>query len=164
MKTKIATLILSLSAALLSLGAEVKQALAVEMPPGWELKYNGEKGLQFYTLTRKEGDTALLMFSRWPAAGNSAQIPELMETLAEGFLAQAKKSDAFKLESTEYKIEEIKGGPLSGQYVKFSIRGGIVQNMFMVGDNEGIWNGQFTGTAERWADALAILKKLKNND
>jgi hypothetical protein len=31
----------------------------------------------------------------------------------------------------------------------------------MIGDNEGIWNGQFTGTKERWAEALDILKKLK---
>ena len=45
--------------------------------------------------------------------------------------------------------------------LQFEIEGGVTQTMFMIGDAEGIWNGQFTGTKERWAEALSILKKLK---
>jgi len=47
--------------------------------------------------------------------------------------------------------------------VQFEIDGGLIQTMFMIGNTEGIWNGQFTGTKERWAEALSILKKLKEN-
>jgi hypothetical protein len=163
MKSKIVTILLSLCNAVLSLGAEVKQALAVEAPASWEVKYKGDKGIQFYTVIRKDGDTALLMFSRSPVSGNVAQIPEQIETLAKGFVSQAAKSNDFKLESTEYKIEKIEGEHFSGRFVQFAVKGGIVQTMFMIGDSEGIWNGQFTGTKERWAEALEILKKLKKN-
>lgn len=155
---------IGLATAVLAAGAEVKQALAVDVPAGWEMKYKGEKGLQFYTVTRKEGDTALLMFSRWPAPGNAAQIPDLIENMAKAFSAEAKKNPDFQLENEEYVIENIEGGTFSGKFVKFSVKGGVVQTMFMIGDGDGIWNGQFTGTKERWADALGVLKKLKKND
>jgi len=64
---------------------------------------------------------------------------------------------------SKYKIEEIAGNTFSGSFVQFEIEGGVTQTMFMIGDAEGIWNGQFTSTMERWAEALAILKKLKKN-
>lgn len=163
MKTKIITILLSLSTALLSLGADVKQALAVEVPATWELKYKGEKRMQFYTATRKDGDSALLMFSRSPVPGNVAEIPEQIDELAKGFVSLVEKNKDLKLESTKYTVEKIEGVLFSGSFVQFSIKGGIVQTMFMIGDNEGIWTGQFTGTKERWAEALEILKKLKKN-
>ncbi|RYD32610.1 MAG: hypothetical protein EOP85_21570, partial [Verrucomicrobiaceae bacterium] len=102
MKTKIVSIMIGLATAVLAAGAEVKQALAVEVPAGWEMKYQGEKGLQFYTVTKKEGDNALLVFSRWPAPGNVAQIPDLIEGMAKAFSAEAKKNPDFKLEKEEY--------------------------------------------------------------
>lgn len=43
----------------------------------------------------------------------------------------------------------------------WEVEGGISQTMFMIGDDEGIWTGQFTGTKERWGEELSILKMLK---
>ncbi|GAA5484386.1 hypothetical protein Hsar01_03630 [Haloferula sargassicola] len=85
-----------------------------------------------------------------------------MKQIADGFLVEADKNDEIKIKAKEYKIEKIEGDEFSGAFVLFSIEGGFTQAMFMFGDNEGIWNGQFTGTPERWADAIEILKSLKN--
>lgn len=163
MKKILTAIFLISSAALPLLAEEAKQALIVEAPATWKVEFKGDKGMQFYTVTRKEGDTALLMFSRWPVPGNVKQIPEQIEALAKGFAGAANDGKAFKLKTDKYKIEEIAGTTFSGKFVKFEIEGGISQTMFMIGDDEGIWNGQFTGTAERWAEALAILKALKKN-
>lgn len=144
-----------------SIAEEGKQALIVNAPETWKVEFKGDNGMQFYTATHKGGDTALLMFSRYPVPGNVNQIPEQIESLARGFFAQAKEQKSFKLKTTEYKIEEIAGETFSGRFVRFEVEGGISQTMFMIGDGEGIWSGQFTGTKERWDEALAILKSLK---
>ena len=164
MKKILAATILTLSTTLPSIAEEAKQALIVDAPATWKVEFKGDKGMQFYTATRKKGDTALLMFSRWPAPGNVNQIPETVEMLAKGFVAQAKDNKDLKLKTTDYKIEEIDGDTFSGRFVQFEIEGGFCQTMFMIGDTEGIWNGQFTGTKERWTEALSILKKLKKTE
>jgi hypothetical protein len=161
MKNILAAIFLASTAALPLLAEEAKQALIVEAPATWKVEFKGDKGMQFYTVTRKEGDTALLMFSRWPTPGNVNQIPEQIETIAKGFVGMAKDNKDIKLKTDQYKIEEISGDTFSGSFVQFEIEGGISQTMFMIGDAEGIWNGQFTGTKERWVEALVILKKLK---
>jgi hypothetical protein len=161
MKKILAAIILTSTAALPLLAEEAKQALIVEAPATWKVEFKGDKGMQFCTVTRKEGDTALLMFSRWPAPGNVNQIPEQIEAMAKGFVGMAKDNKDIKLKTDQYKIEEIAGDTFSGSFVQFEIEGGVTQTMFMIGDAEGIWNGQFTGKIERWAEALAILKKLK---
>jgi hypothetical protein len=163
MKHILATILLVSSASIPLFAEEAKQALIVEVPATWKVEFKGDKGMQFYSVTRKAGDTALLMFSRWPAAGNVNQIPEQIESLAKSFADGAKDNKHFKLKTDKYKIEGIAGNEFSGNFVQFEIEGGITQTMFMIGDAEGIWNGQFTGTKERWAEALSILKNLKNN-
>jgi hypothetical protein len=163
MKRTVAAISLILSIARLLLAEEPKQALIVETPATWEVKFKGNKGLQFYTVTRKEGDSALLMFSRSPVPGNVNQIPQQIEIMAKGFVKTAKDNKNFKLKTDKYEIEEITGDTFSGRVVQFEIDGGLIQTMFMIGNTEGIWNGQFTGTKERWAEALSILKKLKEN-
>lgn len=161
MKNILAAIFLISSAALPLLAEEAQQALIVEAPATWKVKFKGDKGMQFYTVTRTEGDMALLMFSRSPGSGNVNQIPEQIESLAKGFAGMAKDSKNFKLKTDKYMVEEIVGDTFSGRFVQFEIEGGVTQTMFMIGDTEGIWNGQFTGTKERWAEALAILKSLK---
>jgi len=161
MKNILIAILLVSSATLPTLAEEAKQSLVVEVPETWEVEFKGDKGIQFYTVTRKAGDTALLMFSRWPAPGNVKQIPEQIEAMAKGFVGLAKGNKDFKLKDENYKIEEITGVTFSGHFVQFEIEGGVTQTMFMIGDEEGIWNGQFTGTKERWAEAVAILKKIK---
>ncbi len=163
MKNILAAIFLLSSAAIPLLAEEPKQALIVETPATWKVEFKGDKGMQFYTVTRKESDTALLMFSRSPVPGNVNQIQEQIETMAKGFVGLAKDNKDFKLKTDKYKIEDIAGATFSGSFVQFEIQGGVIQTMFMIGDAEGIWNGQFTGTKERWVEALTILKKLKKN-
>ena len=164
MKNILAATFLVMTAALPLLVEEAKKALIVEAPATWKVEFKGDKGIQFYTVTRKEGDKALLMFSRWPAPGNVKQIPEQIEAMAKGFVGMAKDNKDLKLKTDKYKIEEITGDTFSGNFVQFEVDGGLTQTMFMVGDDEGIWNGQFTGTKERWAEALRILKSMKKRD
>ena len=161
MKNILSAIFLASTVAFPLLAEEVKQSLTVEAPATWNVEYKSDKGMQFYTVTRKEGDTALLMFSRWPAPGNVNQIPEKIEGMAKGFVGMAKGNKDITLKTDQYKIEEIAGDTFSGSFVQFEIEGGVTQTMFMIGDAEGIWNGQFTGTKERWVEALSILKKLK---
>lgn len=161
MKSKIVATILSLLSFTPLIAENLPQALIVKTPETWKVEHQGDNGIEFYTVTRKEGDTALLMFSRWPVAGNINQIPEQIEKLAKGFVAQAKGNKELKLKTTKYEVEKIEGDTFSGNFVRFEIEGGFTQTMFMIGDDQGIWNGQFTGTKERWTEALSILKKLK---
>jgi hypothetical protein len=93
--------------------------------------------------------------------GNINQIPEQIEVMAKKFAERAKDNKGLKLNSKEYTIKEIAGDTFSGSFVQFEIEGGFTQTMFMIGDAEGIWNGQFRGTKESWSEALSLLKKLK---
>ena len=82
--------------------------------------------------------------------------------MAEGFLKESKKSADLGLEKEEFTKEKIKGIEFSGEAAIFTIQGGLLyQTMFMLSDGDGIWSGQFTGSKERWAEALKILKQLK---
>lgn len=141
---------------------EVKQPLMVQAPPQWQVKYQGDNGIQFYSVNIKGGG-ALLMFSRWPVPGGKDQIPALVDTLAKGFITTAKTNPDLKLQSYDYKTEPLVGDSFSGQFVTFTINDDLVQTMFMFSDGDGLWNGQFTGTKEKWIEALDILKKLKRN-
>lgn len=135
--------------------------LAVDAPIGWDVEYQGDDGIQFYTVTRKDDENALLMFNRWPVPGGREQIPGLINGMAEAFLKEAKASKEFKLETVEYEIQNLEGEAFSGRFVVFQVEGGFVQTMFMLSDGHGIWNGQFSGSEERWDEAIGILKKLK---
>ena len=63
----------------------------------------------------------------------------------------SKKPDRVKIEGKEF----------SGEAVVFVFEGDIYQTIFMVGNGDGLWNGQFTGSSEGWSDALKILENLK---
>lgn len=107
-------------------------------------------------------ESQILPLSANVTKGNlSFQIPEQIEVMAKKFAERAKDNKGLKLNSKEYTIKEIAGDTFSGSFVQFEIEGGFTQTMFMIGDAEGIWNGQFRGTKESWAEALSLLKKLK---
>ncbi len=163
MKTTSIIAALILGIATIGQAEETKLPLIVDAPPQWSIDFKGDKGIQFFTVKRTEGEPALLMFSRWPAPGNKDQIPKYVESLAKGFLDQAKTNPKIKLESKEYKIEKIEGVEFSGEYTSFTVSNGHLQSMFMISDGDGIWSGQFTGSKERWSEALEILKKLKKS-
>ncbi len=141
-------------------GSASEGPLVVSVDEKWSVDYKGD-GTEFYSVTRTKNEQALLMFSRWPAPGNRDQIPVYLNQMAEGFLKEAAKSEDFSLETDSFKKEKIKGSDFSGEAVVFAIQGGLYQTMFMLSDGDGIWNGQFSGSKERWEEAVEILKQLK---
>jgi flagellar hook assembly protein FlgD len=165
MKNILAAIFLISSAALPLLAEEAKQSLIVEAPATWKVEFNGDKGMQVYTVVlREDGDTGLFRITRWPdEAGNVKQIPEQIEASAKNFLADAKDSKDFKVKTEKYQIEEITGDTFSGRFVMLEMDNGTIQTIFMIGDAEGVWSGVYSGTKERWAEVVSILKKLKKN-
>jgi hypothetical protein len=167
MKNILAAIFLISSAALPLLAEEAQQALIVEAPATWTVKFRGDQGMQFYSVTRTESDPrsmadlTILIFARSPDSGNVNQIPEQIESLAKGSVELPNDNKNLKFKTDKYKIEEIAGDTFSGRFVQFERENGVTLTIFMIGDTEGIWKGQFTGTKERWTEALAILKSLK---
>ena len=104
------------------------------------------------------------MFSKWPPRSRPEEIRDLVRTLADGFIEQAKGS--LTLISEKYEIEEFSGRQCKGSFVTFAFEIGdthSVQAMFMMSIDGQIWNGQFTGTTEQWTEALDLLTSIKRN-
>jgi len=139
--------------------AKETQPLKINNAEGWKIEYKGD-GLQFYSLSHKDSGFALLMFSRWAAPADKEQIPILIKQISEAFLREAEKKKLTLLKK-ESRSEKIEGEQFSGEAAVFALKGGLHQTIFMVGDSEGIWNGQFTGSKEHWEKAKIILSKLQ---
>lgn len=144
-------------------GGENEQPLEVEAGPEWSIEYQGD-GVSFYSLSREDQDDLHFMFSRWPAPGGRDQIPELVEKIAEGLLAEAKDNDEIQLAKHDYKIEILNKGDFPGRAAVFETENDELQTMFFISDGRGLWNGQFGGSASVWAEAKEILAKLRRND
>lgn len=140
--------------------------LQITAPTGWTVKYDDSKGIQFYTLTKisqTPGDMTLLMFSRSPAFLKTEGIPAFLDKIGDGFLAMAKGDSRFTLASDSYTKGDFAGGSFSGKYIEFTIKGGMKQTMVIFGDGQEIWNGQYTGSAAGWDQAIEVLKGIKKN-
>jgi len=159
MKNKILPFILFLFPSII-LHAEKSWPLQIQADDDWNIEYENQ-GVQFFTITRPEGENVLLMFSRWPAPGGKEQIPTYIKQMAEGFLTEMEKQEELKSVQKAYKIVKINGVEFSGEAAVFQIEGGMLQTMFMVSDGDGIWNGQYTGSPEIWEKAKVILMNLK---
>ena len=140
--------------------AEENLPLKIGASAEWKVEYKGD-GVQFFTLTQVKGENQLLMISRWPAPGGKEQIPATIKIMADGFLAEGGKQKELKGVKKNYKIEKIEGVEYSGEAAVFEIEEGLRQTMFMISNGDGIWKGQFTGSAKVWEEAKVILKKIK---
>jgi hypothetical protein len=161
MKSTIVAAILTLFFSLSAFAEKPAQPLIVKTPETWKVEVKEVANMQFYTITPKEQDSALLMLSPWSVAGTAKEIPDLVGSLRDAFLEQVKGNKQLEITSTKHPLKNIDGDTFSGNFVKFEIKGGIVQTMFMIGKDKEIWNGQFTGTEKQWTEALAILEKIK---
>ena len=155
--TKILLAVLILTAAAIS--AKAEGPLLVTTSPEWTVKYNGENGIQFYTV-QKSGNNVLLMFNRWPVSSDPKEIPKFIEQMAKGFCEMAKNDPKLKDVDLNYTIEPIQGDTFSGSMFRFKLRG-FVQIGFMISNGDGIWNGQYTGSEAEWEEAQKILASLK---
>jgi hypothetical protein len=141
--------------------ARAEGPLQVNAPADWTVTYDGSNGAQHYSLTKAQGENVLLMFSKWPAPGTADQMPGFLETMATKFLDVAAHNPKIKLENTTYTKGEFLGDPFSGDYVQFTVKGGMKTVMFMFSDGNGIWNGQYTGSADGWIEVMELLKGIK---
>jgi len=142
---------------------EAAGPLLITTDEKWQVSYEGDQ-VQFYTIKRTAGETALLMVHRWSAPGNADQIPTYLEQIAEGFLKEADKNPDLKLTKKGYEKQPIEGAEFSGEAVIFTVHAGLYQTSFMVSDGDGIWSGQFTGSKELWAEAIEIIQQLQRRD
>ncbi len=164
MKNILTAALLISSATLTLLADEPKQPLIVEAPATWKVELKDHNGIQTYFIQiRKDGDSGLLLLFQWHEPLTVNQIPEKVKDLAEAHLAHAKQTKDFKLTTDKYVIEEINGDTFSGRFAQFEVEGGVIHTTFMIGDADKIWGGVFSGTKERWAEAVTIVKKLKKN-
>ena len=138
--------------------------LVIHTPAGWLLEHDTPGGLDFYHLWTSSGKDGLLMFSKWPPPSRPEDIPELVRKVADGFVQQAKKSAEFTLVDEKYEFDQFAGDHCRGSYATFRVKSAdtkAVQAMFMMSVGGEVWNGQFTGTAEQWKQAVRLLTTIK---
>lgn len=103
------------------------------------------------------------MLSQWPPPTRPEEIPKVVQKLADSFLMQAKVT-GINVTSSKYRVENFNGAEGQGGYVGFqtSYAGkNTLQTMFLMSVSNRVWNGQFMGTSNGWAQALTILKSVR---
>jgi hypothetical protein len=159
--------LLSIAVALLLLGlpafadANTGPLVITPQSPDWNVKYKKDDSGGTYTLVPPAGQNVVLTFSRWPAPGNADQMPGFLNTMAEKFADLAQHNPKIQLESSNFTKGEFIGFPFSGNYVEFTIKGGLKQVLFMFSEGTGIWNGQYIGPDDGWYQAMEVLKGIK---
>ncbi len=137
---------------------ETKQPLTIEVPSDWKVEYTPKDGIPFYSLSHesKLGDIAITS-SPFPA--NKEAIPKNLDLMAKRYLTP---NGSLSFENPDQKPGAIEGDTLSGSFVVLFFKDSpIIQALFIVGDTQSMWYGEFTGTKEMWGKALDIIKKIK---
>jgi hypothetical protein len=116
-----------------------------------------------YVVKGPQNEPLMLMFSRWPLPVKQEEISNRVDTKAAKFLEEGQKHSV-KFDQNSYTKGEIKGDLISGEFAMFKIFGGQDQVLFMFTDGTNVWNGQYTGSADRWNDALETLKAIKKSN
>ncbi len=141
-----------------------KGPVSFQSPVDWKVEWKKNGRVDLYALTTPTAGQGLLMFSQWPPPNRPEEIPSLVERLADQFKQQARMSSAFQLASEEYNIEPIAGAHCQGNYATFRVSSGpadILQAMFLMNIDGQLWSGQFTGTTDTWAQAVAVLQSTR---
>jgi hypothetical protein len=138
--------------------------LTFDLPQNWVVDYNKLVKLDFHTFSVKDSNESVLMLSRWPPSTTAKEIPILVRELAESFASTAKDNPELGSINVDYKFDGFKNENCSGSYAVFEFEedsNRYVQTMFMLDVEGDAWNGQFTGSFERWELALQILQSIK---
>jgi hypothetical protein len=138
--------------------------LSFQSPAHCKVEY--QPGIDLYSVMATNHSGGLLMFSRWPASSRPEDVPPLVQKLAELFLKKAQHSTQLTLANRKYHVEKFSGGDCQGSYAIFQVKAGdgiVFGTVFAMSVNGGIWNGQFTGSSNEWAQALTVLKSIRKN-
>lgn len=153
-------LIIVLSIATPSLADLLSEPLNITVNDNWEVEYKG-KDIQFYSIKRIKGESALLMFHKWPSPGSTEQIPHFLKQIADGMLESIDQQNPNLFQNDAYQKMLIKGEEFSGEAFIFVLQNALYHTIFMISDGNGIWNGQFSGSKSRWEEAVIILQQIK---
>lgn len=132
-----------------------KDPLTFLSPDGWKVEHKTPGDFHFYSLRAGPPGGGLLMFSQWPVPSRPEDIPTLVRQWADD------------LPSHEYQVEQFTGEQSQGSYVVFQIgssASNLMQSIFFLSVDGSIWNGQFTGPSNEWAQALIVLKSIRQAD
>jgi hypothetical protein len=162
MKSLITILCLSLLSYVSAFADSGTGPLLVQPPAGWSVELKGDKA-PVYVVKGPQNEPLMLMFSRWPLPVKQEEISNRVDTKAAKFLEEGQKHSV-KFDQNSYTKGEIKGDLISGEFAMFKIFGGQDQVLFMFTDGTNVWNGQYTGSADRWNDALETLKAIKKSN
>ena len=128
-----------------------------QAPPDWKVDFKDEDGIQTYGVSwRAETGFTVFIFSHAAVLDEITRTPGMLDSIAKGF----ETLGGIKMVGG-YTKEKFTGAACTGEYIAFTIEGGIRMVMFIFENGNEMWQGQFTGSAERWNDALEILKTLK---
>ena len=160
--------ILMLAAARCLLAAAADGPLDVPVPAGWKMEYQGTDGLDFYSVVPQPAGSGLLMFYKWPPRTKPEEIPALVRNLAGDYVDAVKKGSAV-LAGDKREVEGFAGAHCKGSYVVFRFKGEDaggppMHAIFMMSADGLIWNGQFTGKPDDWAEALKLLNAIKKKN
>lgn len=162
MKSILLATLLSLTGGFFA-GANPPQPLSVDMPDTWELKHSGAGKMHFYSGGPKANDTSRLFFRQLSDKGTVDQIPEVFGQLIKKFTAQVNERMPAGADKTVFEIEKFEGPTFSGNFVRFPVGRTHIMTIFIIGDDQALWQGQFLGTSREWSEAGEILRNLKTS-
>jgi hypothetical protein len=101
------------------------------------------------------------MFSKWPPLSKVEEIPELVRKLADGFATTAKQSNLeLATEKSASRNSLARAAREATPSFESKATAMKLSRLYFMEVGGRIWNGQFTGTAEHWVEALEMLKSI----
>ena len=140
-------------------------SLSFQLSPGWKLQDEAPGGVHFYIVAANPPGEGSFMLSQWFQPTKPEEIPTVLRGIADGFVKQAKVS-GINVTSPKYQVENFNGAEGQGSYAVFqtSYAGkNTLQTWFMVSIDGRVWNGEFLGSSNGWAQALTILKSVRKD-
>jgi hypothetical protein len=127
----------------------------------WHVHYQGGAVGDVYTLEPPEGHIAAFTLARWTPPSRVDQLPHLLATISAHFAAAAQGDPKIVFDKPDPAQGEIIGDPFTGRYAAYSLKGGLLEVLFLLSDGKTLWHGHYVGPAAGWDDARRVLEVLK---
>jgi hypothetical protein len=136
-----------------------KGSLVIEPPAGWAVQYDRPGGAERYTLRPPARGKEMLQIATTPALVRPMETDEMAQRIAAEFV---KVVDPSTLSTAEFQVKPFAGDRCKGSYAVFSVKNTeVVQVVIVLKVNGEMWDGQFLGPADDWAQALKALANIR---
>jgi hypothetical protein len=136
-----------------------KGSLVIEPPAGWAVQYDTPGGAERYTLRPPARGKEMLQITTTPALVRPMETDEMAQRIADEFVKVVVPST---LSTDEYQVKPFAGDQCKGSYAVFNVKNTeVVQVVIVLKVNGELWDGQFLGPADDWAQALKVLANIK---